>query len=31
VHPVPFDGAKITGGRLTLTLPAKSVVVLDVK
>jgi len=31
VHPAAFDGAKIVGGRLTLTLPAKSVVVLDVK
>ena len=31
VHPVAFDGAKIVGGRLALTLPAKSVVVLDVK
>ena len=31
VHPVAFDGAKIVGGRLVLTLPAKSVVVLDVK
>ena len=31
VHSVAFDGAKIVGGRLVLTLPAKSVVVLDVK
>jgi alpha-N-arabinofuranosidase len=31
VHPVAFDGATIVKGRLTLTLPAKSVVVLDVK
>jgi alpha-N-arabinofuranosidase len=31
VHPVTFDGAKIVNGRLTLTLPPKSVVVLDVK
>jgi alpha-N-arabinofuranosidase len=31
VHPVAFDDARIVNGRLTLTLPAKSVVVLDVK
>ncbi len=28
VHPVAFDGAKIVGNRLTLSLPPKSVVVL---
>ena len=31
VHPVAFTGAKIAGGRLTLTLPSKSVVVLSVQ
>ena len=31
VHPVAFNGARIVGGRLSLTLPPKSVVVLDVK
>ncbi|HYC70921.1 MAG TPA: alpha-N-arabinofuranosidase [Opitutaceae bacterium] len=29
VKPVPFSGAKLAGDRLTLTLPAKSVVVLE--
>ncbi len=28
VHPVAFDGAKLAGNKLSLTLPAKSVVVL---
>jgi alpha-L-arabinofuranosidase len=28
VHPVAFDGAKFDGNRLSVTLPAKSVVVL---
>jgi alpha-L-arabinofuranosidase len=31
VHPVAFDGAKIRGNRLTLSLPPKSVVVLSVQ
>ena len=31
VHPVAFNDAQIAKGRLTVTLPAKSVVVLDVK
>ena len=31
VHPVAFNDAQVVNGRLTLTLPAKSVVVLDVK
>jgi len=31
VHPVTFNDAQIVNGRLTLVLPAKSVVVLDVK
>jgi alpha-L-arabinofuranosidase len=31
VHPVAFDGARLTGGKLTLDLPAKSVVVLTVR
>jgi alpha-N-arabinofuranosidase len=31
VHPEAFNDAKIVGGRLSLTLPPKSVVVLDVK
>jgi alpha-N-arabinofuranosidase len=31
VHPVAFDGARIVKGRLSLRLPPKSVVVLDVK
>jgi alpha-N-arabinofuranosidase len=31
VHPVAFDGATIANGRLSLTLPPKSVVVLAVK
>ncbi len=30
VHPVAFDGAKLEGGKLTLSLPAKSVVVLTI-
>ncbi len=31
VHPVAFDGAKLNGSRLTLSLPPKSVVVLTVR
>ena len=31
VHPVAFTGAAVTNGTLTLTLPAKSVVVLSLK
>jgi len=31
VHPVAFKGAKLTGGKLTATLPAKSVVVLTIR
>jgi alpha-L-arabinofuranosidase len=31
VHPAAFDGASIANGKLTLTLPPKSVVVLTVK
>lgn len=31
VHPVAFTGAKVEGGKLTVNLPAKSVVVLEVK
>ncbi|HYD51600.1 MAG TPA: alpha-L-arabinofuranosidase C-terminal domain-containing protein [Gemmatimonadaceae bacterium] len=31
VRPAPFDGARITDGRLTVTLPAKSVVVLELR
>jgi hypothetical protein len=31
VKPAPFDGAEITGGRLRIALPAKSVVLLEVK
>ena len=31
IHPVAFDGAKISGNRLSVTLPAKSVVVLTLQ
>jgi alpha-L-arabinofuranosidase len=31
VHPVPFSGATVADGKLSVTLPPKSVVVLDVK
>lgn len=31
VKPVPFDGARLQGETLTVTLPAKSVVMLDLK
>jgi alpha-N-arabinofuranosidase len=31
VHPVPFTGASLAGGKLQLTLPPKSVVVLTLK
>ncbi len=31
VHPVSFNGATVSGGKLTVDLPAKSVVVLDVR
>ena len=31
VHPVPFTGASLTGGKLSLTLPPKSVVVLTLR
>ncbi|GAA0529488.1 alpha-L-arabinofuranosidase C-terminal domain-containing protein [Rhizomicrobium palustre] len=31
VHPVAFTGASLSGGKLTATLPAKSVVVLTIK
>jgi alpha-N-arabinofuranosidase len=31
VKPAPFNGAQVSGGTLTVTLPAKSVVVLDVQ
>jgi alpha-L-arabinofuranosidase len=31
VHPTRFTGASIKSGRVSLTLPAKSVVVLDVE
>jgi alpha-L-arabinofuranosidase len=31
VKPAAFDGAKISGGKLTLTLPAKSIVVLELR
>jgi alpha-N-arabinofuranosidase len=31
VHPVAFDGAKIAGNKLVLTIPSKSVVVLSVQ
>jgi alpha-N-arabinofuranosidase len=31
VHPVAFDGARISGGMLTVQLPAKSLVVLELK
>jgi alpha-N-arabinofuranosidase len=31
IHPVSFDGAKIDGNKLSLTLPAKSVVVLKLQ
>jgi alpha-L-arabinofuranosidase len=31
VAPVRFDGAKLAGGTLTATLPAKSVVTLELK
>lgn len=30
VHPVPFSGAKWKGGKLTVTIPAKSLVVLTI-
>jgi hypothetical protein len=29
VQPVPFSGASVANGRLTVALPAKSVVVLE--
>jgi len=31
VKPVPFEGVKIAGRTLTLTLPAKSVVVIELR
>jgi alpha-N-arabinofuranosidase len=31
IHPVVFDGAKLAGNKLSLTLPAKSVVVLKLQ
>jgi alpha-L-arabinofuranosidase len=31
VKPVPFTGARIAGGRLSVTLPARSVVVLELR
>lgn len=31
VAPEPFEGARIAGGRLTLTLPARSIVALQIK
>lgn len=31
VHPVAFDGARIEGGKLVVTLPAKSVAVLELQ
>jgi alpha-N-arabinofuranosidase len=29
IKPAPFEGAKLDGGKLTIALPAKSVVVLE--
>ena len=31
VRPVPFDGVRLAGGTLTLTLPAKSVIVIELR
>ena len=31
VKPVAFEGVKLAGGTLTLTLPAKSVVIVELK
>jgi alpha-N-arabinofuranosidase len=31
VRPVTFDGAKLSGDKLTVQLPAKSVVVLELR
>ncbi|HEY6157444.1 MAG TPA: alpha-L-arabinofuranosidase C-terminal domain-containing protein, partial [Gemmatimonadales bacterium] len=31
VHPAPFDGARVSGTQLTIELPAKSVVVLELQ
>ena len=31
VEPAPFTGARIQGGKLVVTLPAKSVVVLELR
>jgi alpha-N-arabinofuranosidase len=31
LHPIPFTGARLEGGRLDLRLPAKSVVVLELR
>jgi alpha-L-arabinofuranosidase len=31
IHPVVFDGAKLDGNKLSVTLPAKSVVVLTLR
>ena len=31
VHPVAFTGARLAGDTLTVTLPAKSLVVLELK
>jgi alpha-L-arabinofuranosidase len=31
IHPVVFDGAKLDSNKLSVTLPAKSVVVLTLK
>ncbi len=31
VRPAPFDGARVAGGRLTVTLPPRSVVVLELR
>jgi alpha-L-arabinofuranosidase len=31
IHPVVFDGAKLDGNKLSVTLPAKSVVVLKLQ
>ena len=31
VHPMPFEGARLSGDTLTVQLPAKSVVVLELR
>jgi alpha-N-arabinofuranosidase len=31
VHPAPFDGARLSGSQLTIELPPKAIVVLELR